>query len=394
MKYLFKSIFFKSTFLFWLTMISFTSGSCQKKITISAANIDAYIPLLKQKKVGIVAHQASVISSVKNTIHLIDLLRKKNISIQKVFAPEHGFRGTADAGEKVKNRVDPKTQLPIISLYGKNRKPNKEQLKGIEVMVFDLQDVGVRFYTYLSTLHNVMEACAENNIPLIVLDRPNPNAHYIDGPVLNLEHKSFVGMHPVPIVYGMTIGEYAQMINGEKWLSNSIKCDLTVIPLKNYTHQTTYELTVRPSPNLPNKQSIALYPSLCLLEPTKVSIGRGTDLQFQVYGHPGFTKTDFSYVPKSNFGSKNPKHKGQICFGENLTSVNPPSKIELKWLLNAYSNFPEKDSFFLKGFERISGVSNLKKQLIEGASEKTIRDSWTDGLNEFKKIRTKYLLYP
>ena len=394
MKYLFKSIFFKSTFLFWLTMISFTSASCQKEIIISAANVDAYIPLLKQKKVGIVAHQASVISSVKNTIHLVDLLRKKNISIQKVFAPEHGFRGTADAGEKVENQIDSKTQLPIISLYGKNRKPNKEQLKGIEVMVFDLQDVGVRFYTYLSTLHNVMEACAENNIPLIVLDRPNPNAHYIDGPVLNLEHKSFVGMHPVPIVYGMTIGEYAQMINGEKWLANSIKCDLTVIPLKNYTHQTTYELTVRPSPNLPNKQSIALYPSLCLLEPTKVSIGRGTDLQFQVYGHPGFPKTDFSYVPKSNFGSKNPKHKGQICYGENLTTVNPPSKIELKWLLNAYSNFSEKDSFFLKGFERISGVSNLKKQLIEGANEKTIRDSWTDGLNEFKKIRTKYLLYP
>ena len=394
MKYLFKSILFKSTFLFWLTMVSFTSASCQKQITISAANVDAYIPLLKQKKVGIVAHQASVISSAKNTIHLVDLLRKKNISIQKVFAPEHGFRGTADAGEKIENQIDSKTQLPIISLYGKNRKPSKEQLKGIEIMVFDLQDVGVRFYTYLSTLHNVMEACAENNIPLIVLDRPNPNTHYIDGPVLNLEHKSFVGMHPVPIVYGMTIGEYAQMINGEKWLANSIKCDLTIIPLKNYTHQTTYELTIRPSPNLPNKQSIALYPSLCLLEPTRVSIGRGTDLQFQVYGHPGFPKTDFSYVPKSNFGSKNPKHKGQICYGENLTTINPPSKIELKWLMNAYSDFPEKDSFFLKGFERISGVSNLKKQLIGGASEKTIRNSWTDGLNKFKKTRIKYLLYP
>ena len=394
MKYLFKSILFKSTFLFWLTMVSFTSASCQKQITISAANVDAYIPLLKEKKVGIVAHQASVISSAKNTIHLVDLLRKKNISIQKVFAPEHGFRGTADAGEKVENRIDSKTQLPIISLYGKNRKPSKEQLKGIEIMVFDLQDVGVRFYTYLSTLHNVMEACAENNIPLIVLDRPNPNAHYIDGPVLNIEHKSFVGMHPVPIVYGMTIGEYAQMINGEKWLANSIKCDLTIIPLKNYTHQTTYELTVRPSPNLPNKQSIALYPSLCLLEPTRVSIGRGTDLQFQVYGHPGFPETDFSYVPKSNFGSKNPKHKGQICYGENLTTINPPSKIELKWLMNAYSDFPEKDSFFLKGFERISGVSNLKKQLIGGASEKTIRNSWTDDLNKFKKTRIKYLLYP
>ena len=394
MKYLFKKILFKSTFLFWLTMVSFTSASCQKEITISAANIDAYIPLLKQKKVGIVAHQASVILNAKNTIHLVDMLRKNDITIQKVFAPEHGFRGRADAGEKVKNRVDPKTQLPIISLYGKNRKPNKEQLKGIEIMVFDLQDVGVRFYTYLSTLHNVMEACAENNIPLIVLDRPNPNAHYIDGPVLNLEHKSFVGMHPVPIVYGMTIGEYAQMINGEKWLANSIKCDLTVIPLENYTHQTTYELTVRPSPNLPNKQSIALYPSLCLLEPTKVSIGRGTDLQFQVYGHPGFPKTDFSFVPNSNFGSKNPKHKGQICYGKNLTTINPPSKIELKWLMNAYSNFSEKDSFFLKGFERISGVSSLKKQLIEGASEKTIRDSWIVGLNEFKKTRIKYLIYP
>lgn len=394
MKYLFKSILFKSTFLFWLTMVSFTSASCQKQITISAANVDAYIPLLKEKKVGIVAHQASVISSAKNTIHLVDLLRKKNISIQKIFAPEHGFRGTADAGEKIENQIDSKTQLPIISLYGKNRKPSKEQLKGIEIMVFDLQDVGVRFYTYLSTLHNVMEACAENNIPLIVLDRPNPNAHYIDGPVLNIEHKSFVGMHPVPIVYGMTIGEYAQMINGEKWLANSIKCDLTIIPLKNYTHQTTYELTIRPSPNLPNKQSIALYPSLCLLEPTRVSIGRGTDLQFQVYGHPGFPKTDFSYVPKSNFGSKNPKHKGQICYGENLTTVNPPSKIELKWLMNAYSDFPEKDLFFLKGFERISGVSNLKKQLIGGASEKTIRNSWTDDLNKFKKTRIKYLLYP
>ena len=394
MKYLFKSILFKSTFLFWLTMVSFTSATCQKKITISAANVGAYIPLLKQKKVGIVAHQASVILNAKNTIHLVDMLRKNDITIQKVFAPEHGFRSRADAGEKVKNRVDSKTQLPIISLYGKNRKPNKEQLKGIEIMVFDLQDVGVRFYTYLSTLHNVMEACAENNIPLIVLDRPNPNAHYIDGPVLNLEHKSFVGMHPVPIVYGMTIGEYAQMINGEKWLANSIKCDLTVIPLENYTHQKTYELIIRPSPNLPNKQSIALYPSLCLLEPTKVSIGRGTDLQFQVYGHPGFPKTDFSFVPKSNFGSKNPKYNGQLCYGENLTTVNPPSKIELKWLLNAYSNFSEKDSFFLKGFERISGVSNLKKQLVEGASEKKIRDSWTDGLNEFKKTRTKYLLYP
>ncbi|MFQ3340682.1 MAG: hypothetical protein ACI9TK_000336 [Flavobacteriaceae bacterium] len=394
MKYQFNNTFFKSTFLFWLTIFSLTSASCQNEIIPAAYNIDSYTFLLKKKKVGVVAHQASILSTEKGTVHLVDMLQNKDISIQKVFAPEHGFRGTADAGEKVKNQIDPKTQLPIISLYGKSRKPSIEQLKGIEIMIFDLQDVGVRFYTYLSTLHNVMEACAENNIPLIVLDRPNPNAHYIDGPVLNPKYKSFVGMHPVPIVYGMTIGEYAQMINGEKWLKNSIKCDLTVIPIENYTHKTPYELKVKPSPNLPNKQSIALYPSLCLLEPTKISIGRGTESQFQVYGHPAFPKTNFSYIPESNFGSKNPKHKGLICYGEDLTTINPSSKIELKWLLNAYSKFPDKNSFFLKGFERISGVSTLRKQIVSGESEEKIRDSWTEELILFKKTRAKYLLYP
>ena len=359
-------------------------------VQVGATKMDEYLPILKNKNIALLVNQTSTVVET----HLVDVLLEKGISIKKIFAPEHGFRGEADAGEQVKDGKDAKTGIPLISLYGEDKKPTAEHLQGIDIVIFDIQDVGTRFYTYISSMSYVMEACAENNIPLIALDRPNPNAHYIDGPVLNLEHKSFVGMHPVPIVYGMTIGEYAQMINGEKWLTNSIKCDLTVIPLQNYTHQTTYELKVRPSPNLPNKQSIALYPSLCLLEPTKVSIGRGTDLQFQVYGHPGFPKTDFSYVPKSNFGSKNPKHNGQICYGKNLTTVNPPSRIELKWLLNAYSSFPEKDSFFLKGFERISGVSSLKNQLIEGASEKTIRDSWTDGLNEFKKVRTKYLLYP
>ena len=359
-----------------------------------AENLNEYRSLLSGKRVGVVAHQASLISKEKKTIHLVDALLNHDIHIQKVFAPEHGFRGTADAGEKIKNQIDPKTKLPIISLYGDNRKPTAEQLEGIDIMVFDLQDVGVRFYTYLSTLHYVMEACAENKIPLVVLDRPNPNAHYVDGPVLDQEHTSFVGMHPVPIVYGMTIGEYAQMINGEKWLDQELNCDLTVIPIQNYSHNTVYTLAVRPSPNLPNAKSIALYPSLCLLEPTVISVGRGTSKQFQIYGHPKFSKTDFSFTPQSNFGSKYPKHQGQICYGKDLSETESPNKIELKWLLNAYAEFPQKDSFFLKGFERIAGVSSLRKQIEAGEKENTIRDSWLENLETFKKVRANYLIYP
>jgi uncharacterized protein YbbC (DUF1343 family) len=261
-------------------------------------------------------------------------------------------------------------------------------------MVFDLQDVGVRFFTYLSTLHYVMEACAEQGIPLIVLDRPNPNAHYIDGPVLNLKYQSFVGMHPVPVVYGMTIGEYAKMINGEGWLKGSIRCKLDVIPIQNYTHNTPYALPTRPSPNLPNAQAVALYPSLCLLEPTLVSVGRGTNQQFQIYGHPSYNNYKFNFTPQPNFGSKNPKHMGEICYGKDLTQIEKPKRIELQWLLDAYSNFPDKDTFFLKGFERISGVSSLKNQLIKGIPEPEIRKSWLEELNKFKRLRTKYLIYP
>ena len=384
----------KNTFLFWLISACMTSLSCQSQVLPGAENTKQYIKLLNGKNIGVVAHQASLISTSDKNIHLVDALLNEKINVKKVFAPEHGFRGTADAGEKIENKIDTKTKLPIISLYGKNRKPTNKQLEGIDIMVFDLQDVGVRFYTYLSTLHYVMEACAENNIPLIVLDRPNPNAHYVDGPVLEKEHTSFVGMHPVPIVYGMTIGEYAQMINGEKWLTNEINCDLTVIPIQNYTHSTPYKLPIRPSPNLPNEKSISLYPSLCLLEPTVISVGRGTSIQFQIYGHPDFPKTDFSFTPESNFGSKNPKHKGQICYGENLTQVKSPNKLELKWLLNAYVHFPQKDSFFLKGFERIVGVSSLRKQIEEGENETVIRSSWLTNLEFFKKIRKNYLIYP
>jgi uncharacterized protein YbbC (DUF1343 family) len=325
---------------------------------------------------------------------LFELTKRLSLSVKSFFAPEHGFRGTADAGEKIKDGKDAETGLSIYSLYGENRKPKPEQLQGIELMVFDLQDVGVRFFTYLSTLHYIMEACAEQGIPLLVLDRPNPNTHYIDGPVLEAAHKSFVGMHPVPIVYGMTIGEYAQMINGEKWLAKGLQCQLEVIPIKNYTHQTPYELQIRPSPNLPNAQAIALYPSLCLLEPTVISIGRGTDTQFQIYGHPDFKGYDYRFTPAPNFGSKNPKFNGELCFGKNLTEVPKPTQIELKWLIDAYSNFPDKTAFFLKGFERISGVNRLKTQLQAGKNETEIRKTWAKDLTEFHRIRTQYLIYP
>ena len=383
----------KNTFLFWLvlSMIFLTSAA---QVQPAAANTEAYIPKLRGKKIGVVANQASVIKEPGKQKHLVDLLLENNVNLVGVFAPEHGFRGTADAGEKVSDEKDHKTQLPIFSLYGKNRKPAATQLKGIDLMVFDLQDVGVRFFTYLSTLHYVMEACAEQGIPLIVLDRPNPNAHYIDGPVLNLKYQSFVGMHPVPIVYGMTIGEYAKMINGEGWLKGSIRCKLDVIPIQNYTHNTPYALPPRPSPNLPNAQAVALYPSLCLLEPTLVSVGRGTNQQFQIYGHPSYNNYKFNFTPQPNFGSKNPKHMGEICYGKDLTQIEKPKRIELQWLLDAYSNFPDKDTFFLKGFERISGVSSLKNQLIKGIPEPEIRKSWLEELNKFKRLRTKYLIYP
>ena len=384
---------FKNTFLFWLLLVATIDMVCAQVIP-GAENTASYINKLRGKKIGLVAHQASIVKTPAGTKHLVDVLLEKGIRLKGVFAPEHGFRGTADAGEKIKDGKDAETGLSIYSLYGENRKPKPEQLQEVELMVFDLQDVGVRFFTYLSTLHYIMEACAEQGIPLLVLDRPNPNTHYIDGPVLEAAHKSFVGMHPVPIVYGMTIGEYAQMINGEKWLAKGLQCQLEVIPIKNYTHQTPYELQIRPSPNLPNAQAIALYPSLCLLEPTVISIGRGTDTQFQIYGHPDFKGYDYRFTPAPNFGSKNPKFNGELCFGKNLTEAPKPTQIELKWLIDAYSNFPDKAAFFLKGFERISGVSSLKTQLQAGKNETEIRQTWAEDLAEFHRIRSQYLIYP
>ena len=389
----FKNSSTKSTLLFWLVVLSCSSSVGQKRILPGAILQDQYISLLIEKKVGVVAHQASLIPKSNSSQHLVDFLLENNIDIHSIFAPEHGFRGTADAGENVKDQVDPKTGIQIISLHGINKKPKVEQLNGIEIMIFDLQDVGVRFFTYLSTLHYVMEACAENDIPMIILDRPNPNLNYVDGPVMEEAYTSFLGMHPVPIVYGMTIGEYAKMINGEGWLKEGIRCKLSIIPVKNYNRKSTYELSIRPSPNLPNPQSIALYPSLCLLEPTAISVGRGTDFQFQIYGHPKLPKGDFTFTPLPNFGAKNPKLKGHLCYGKNLTKVLRPNQLELKWLIDAYNNFPKSNIFFLKGFNKIAGNSSLKEQLISGVSEIEIRKSWKSKLKIFKRIREKYLIY-
>ncbi len=346
---------------------------------------------------AVVANQTSTIkksNQQKRTfIHLIDSLLSLNINVQKVFSPEHGFRGKEDAGAHVKDGIDAKTGLPILSLHGKSKKPSAAQLKDIDIVIFDIQDVGVRFYTYISTLHYVMEACAENNIPVIVLDRPNPNGHYVDGPVLEPKHSSFLGKHPVPVVYGMTIGEYGQMINGEKWLKNKVQSSLTVIPLKNYSHNSEYSLAIRPSPNLPNDISINLYPSLGFFEGTPINAGRGTEFQFQRYGASFFQKSDFSYTPKPNFGSKYPKHKGKLCYGVDLSTTKKLSALNLKWLIDAYQKTPKTEKFFGKTFTIHAGTEKLQQQIEKGIPIEEIKKSWQKDLTAFKKIRKKYLIY-
>jgi uncharacterized protein YbbC (DUF1343 family) len=377
-----------------LTVVKIDSVSL-KEILTGAQQTELYLPILKQKNIAIVANQTSVIfrNEKENYTHLVDSLHKLNITIKKVFSPEHGFRGKADAAEAVADGIDKETGIPIISLYGKNKKPTAEQLTGIELVVFDIQDVGVRFYTYISTLHYIMEACAENGIPVIVLDRPNPNAHYVDGPTLKMEHKSFVGMHPVPLVYGMTIGEYAQMINGENWLKNNVKCDLTVISLKNYTHQIPYSLPIRPSPNLPNDQSINLYPSLGFFEGTIINAGRGTENQFQQYGAPFFPKNNFSYTPQPNFGSKFPKHQDKLCYGVDLKGVERLSSVNIQYLIDAFNKTPKSEKFFGTTFTVHAGNLELEQQLKDGLTAEQIHNSWQPAIEDFKKIRVKYLMY-
>lgn len=371
-------------------------SSEDENLLTGAEQTEMYIKLLESKNVAVVANHTSVISNQKNEFtHLVDSLLALKIKIKKVFAPEHGFRGQADAGEKIDNAIDTKTGLPIISLYGNHKKPTAVDLNQIDVVVFDIQDVGVRFYTYISTLHYVMEACAEQSIPLLVLDKPNPNRHYIDGPILQNSYKSFVGMHPVPVVYGLTIGEYAKMINGEKWLRNGISCDLTIVPLKNYDIKKNYNLPIRPSPNLPNALSINLYPSLCFFEGTTVNAGRGTNYQFQVFGSPFLDPEiyDFQYVPESNLGAKNPKHKSNTCYGKDLTNHDYIDHIELNWLINAYQNTSNQDGFFNGFFTKLAGTQTLEQQIKQGMTAKQIKATWQTDLEKFEGLKAKYHLY-
>jgi uncharacterized protein YbbC (DUF1343 family) len=352
-----------------------------------------FLDSLKNKNIAVVSNQTSVVGKV----HLVDTLLALKLQVKKVFAPEHGFRGDADAGEKVHSTIDEKTGLPLISLYGQNKKPQPHQLADIDIVIYDIQDVGVRFYTYISTLHYVMEACAENGKQLVVLDRPNPNGHYIDGPIREPEHRSFVGMHPVPIVYGMTIGEYAMMINGERWLRDSLTCKLWVIPCKNYTHKKKYVLPVPPSPNLRSEAAIALYPSLCLFEATTISVGRGTERPFEMFGHPRFSKTDFQFTPISSYGSKNPMYENRVCNGFDLQTsiVKRKYEINLNYLIQAKDLLGDSVTFIDQSgfFNRLAGTSKLKDQLNAGWTAKEIRATWETGLQDFKKIRQKYLLY-
>lgn len=383
------NILFKNTLLFTLVYLSLTSAYSQNIIP-GSERTNLYIDKLLDKKVAVIANNTSIIRSNNLDIHLIDTLIKRGVTIEKIFSPEHGFLGDKDDGEKIENGFY--KSIEVISLYGKNRKINDNDIKSIDILIFDIQDVGVRFYTYLSTLHYAMESVSRTNKKLIILDRPNPNSFYIDGPILDLKNKSFIGLHPVPIVYGMTIGEYGKMINGEGWLENRLKANLEVIKIKNYNHKLKYEPNIRPSPNLPNIQSIYLYPSLAFLEKTEVSVGRGTKTQFQIYGHPDFNEK-FSFIPKPNFGSQNPKLNGIKSNGEDLRNYKTVNRIELKWLINSYNQIKDKKNFFRSDFNKLSGSSKLQDQIKNGIQESIIRDSWVEGLEKFKKIRRKYLLY-
>ncbi|HDP76116.1 MAG TPA: DUF1343 domain-containing protein [Bacteroidales bacterium] len=367
-----------------------------QEILPGARVTSSYLPLIQGKRVAVVANHTTLVGPK----HLVDTLLSAGITIKKIFSPEHGFRGDVEAGELIGNYTDRVTGLPVISLYGGSKKPKPADLIDVDVVIFDLQDVGVRFYTYISTMHYVMEACAENGKPLIILDRPNPNGFYVDGPVLDTAYRSFVGMHPVPLVHGMTIGEFAQMINGEGWLKGKIKCQLTIIPCMGYTHSMTTALPVRPSPNLPNHLSVLLYPSLGLFEGTVVSVGRGTDYPFQVFGYPNFPDKEFKYIPVEKRGaSLNPPYKGQPVYGIDLRdySVNyflDHREIILDWLIYSYRNYPEKEKFFNNFFNLLAGTSELRQQIESGLSPSEIRATWQPALEQYKQIRKKYLLYP
>jgi uncharacterized protein YbbC (DUF1343 family) len=359
-----------------------------------ACQVDQYIKLIEGKSVAVLANQTSMVGKT----HLVDTLLETGINIKVIFAPEHGFRNMADAGETIEDGKDTKTGIRIISLYGNHLKPTKEDLSGIDVVIFDIQDVGTRFYTYISTLHYLLEACAGNKIKCLILDRPNPNGFYFDGNVLDTIHRSFVGMDPVPVVHGMTVGEYAGMLNGEGWLKNGVKCYFEVIKCKNYTHSTLYELPVKPSPNLPNQTSVYLYPSICFFEGTSLSLGRGTSFPFQVFGSPRLPDRGFSFVPESVPGAKNPPLQGLKCFGKDLRDavkrkLVPKPELNLDWLISAYSDYPDKDKFFNSYFDILAGGPVLREQIQKGMTSEQIRSTWKEGLAKYSKVREKYLLY-
>lgn len=364
-------------------------------IKTGADKTNEYLPKLKGKRVAIVANQTSVIHKT----HLVDSLLSLGVDVKKVFSPEHGFRGNASAGEYVKSSMDVKTGIPLVSLYGKNKKPSVQQLADIDLVIFDIQDVGARFYTYISTMHYIMEACAENNKKVLILDRPNPNGFYVDGPILEEKHKSFVGMHPIPVVHGLTVGELAYMINGEGWLKGGIKCDFEVIKCDNYSHKDYYKLPIAPSPNLPNMSSVYLYPSICFFEGTSVSVGRGTDLPFQVIGSPFIEKTTYSFTPKPNVGSKNPKYNGKECNGYNLSVfgllyIRNTKQLYLHWLIGMNEKTKGKE-FITRAsfFDLLVGTDKLRKQIIAGKTTEEIHETWLSGKDEYMKMRDGYLLY-
>jgi uncharacterized protein YbbC (DUF1343 family) len=359
-------------------------------IITGAMRIDNYLPLLRKKRVAMVVNQTSLVGQT----HLVDTLLSRGVKITKIFAPEHGFRGTADAGEKLNNSTDKKTGLPLLSLYGKDKKPSTAQLADVDIIIFDIQDVGVRFYTYISTMHYVMEACAENNKLFMVFDRPNPNGDYIDGNILDLKYQSFVGMHPIPVVHGLTVGELAQMINGEKWLAGQKTCPLEIVKCLNYNHQTPYPLPIKPSPNLPNDNSVRLYPSLCLFEGTNISVGRGTDFPFQVAGHPDYPEKNFSFTPKSREGAKNPMYQDKVCYGlDYRQGTDWQYEFSLQPIIHFYSKSTDKAKFFNDFFTRLAGTEDLRKQIEAGKTEDEIRQTWQEGLENYRLLRKKYLLY-
>lgn len=376
------------------------SSSCQAintegkdVLVLGCENFDSYLPLLKGKNVGLLVNHTSAIDGV----HLVDTLIALDVNVTKIFAPEHGFRGNADAGETIKSSTDSKTGIPIISMYGKSKKPSAEALKDLEVVIFDIQDVGVRFYTYISSMHYMMEACAENDVEFIVLDRPNPNGDYFDGPVLKKEFTSFVGMHPIPVVHGLTVGELARMINGEGWLKDKIKVKLKVIEMKNYTHDTFYSLPVKPSPNLPNDISIRLYPSLCFFEATTISVGRGTYMPFQVIGYPNSCMGDFTFTPVSIEGmSKYPPQQDKLCYGKDLRKESLDDRFTLQYFIDFINKCVDKEKLIdkEKWFNLLAGNDTLLKKIKEGWSEEEIKSSWEAELKDYAKVREKYLIYP